>query len=69
MKSIFVLFLLLIVFASASFVVVYNYWKDLVEGNPVIFAIGLIGIIMMGVGGMMYIIFTSSTVAEPQRIK
>ncbi|HEY9044977.1 MAG TPA: hypothetical protein VIN08_03745 [Ohtaekwangia sp.] len=68
MKSIFVLFFLLIVLASSAFIIVYSYWKDLVEGNPVIFAIGLIGMIMTGVGGMMYSIFTRP-VTEPEKSK
>ncbi|SKC61224.1 hypothetical protein [Ohtaekwangia koreensis] len=58
MKPIFVIFFLLVVLSSSAFVVVYNYWKDIVEANPAIFAVGLMSIVVTGVGGMMYIIIS-----------
>ncbi len=58
MKPIFVILLLVIVLTSSAFVMIYNYWKDIVEANPILFAAGLIGIVMSGAIGMLYMIIS-----------
>lgn len=67
MKPIFVILLLVIVSSSSAFVIFYNYWKDIVEANPVIFAAGLIGIVMSGAIGMLYMII-SRPALQPVRV-
>jgi hypothetical protein len=68
MKPIFVILLLMIVLSSSAFVMIYNQWKDIVEGNPVIFAIGLISIVLSGAIGMLYMII-SRPALQPVRSK
>lgn len=58
MKPIFVVLLLMIVLSSSAFVMIYNQWKDIVEANPVIFAAGLISIVLSGAVGMLYMIIS-----------
>jgi hypothetical protein len=67
MKPIFVVLLLVIVLSSSAFVIFYNYWKDIVEANPVLFAAGLIGIVMSGAIGMLYMII-SRPALQPVRV-
>ena len=67
MKPIFVILLLVIVLSSSAFVIFYNYWRDVVEANPVPFAAGLIGIVMSGAIGMLYMII-SRPALQPVRI-
>jgi hypothetical protein len=67
MKPIFVILLLVIVLTSSAFVMVYNYWKDIVEANPILFAAGLIGIVMSGAIGMLYMII-SRPALQPVRV-
>lgn len=66
MKPIFVILLLVIVLTSSAFVMVYNYWKD-IEANPILFAAGLIGIVMSGAIGMLYMII-SRPALQPVRV-
>jgi hypothetical protein len=68
MKPIFVILLLMIVLSSSAFVMIYNQWKDIVEANPVIFAIGLISIVLSGAIGMLYMII-SRPALQPVRSK
>ncbi|MFD0997984.1 hypothetical protein ACFQ21_01660 [Ohtaekwangia kribbensis] len=67
MKPIFVILLLVIVLSSSAFVMIYNYWKDIVEANPILFAAGLISIVMSGAIGMLYMII-SRPALQPVRV-
>jgi hypothetical protein len=67
MKPIFVILLLVVVLSSSAFVMIYSYWKDIVEANPILFAVGLISIVMSGTFGMLYMII-SRPALQPVRV-
>lgn len=67
MKPIFVILLLVVVLSSSAFVMIYSYWKDIVEANPILFAVGLISIAMSGAFGMLYMII-SRPALQPVRV-
>jgi hypothetical protein len=46
---------------------IYSYWKDIVEANPILFAAGLITIVMSGAIGMLYMII-SRPALQPARV-
>jgi len=68
MKPIFVIFFLLIILASAAFVMVYNYSPELVEAHPEFFAGGLVCVMMVSMGGMMYSLISASSVPRVRSI-
>lgn len=66
MKPIFVACFLLIMVSSSTFVVIYTYWREVVEANPAIFVAGLLTTVVISMLGMMHSLLSNSTV-QPQR--
>jgi hypothetical protein len=61
MKPIILIYFVLIIVTTLSFAITYIAFKDVVEGNPETFSIGLGVVLLIGMYGMMDNIISNTT--------
>ena len=64
MKTTFLMFFFSMVASAIVFAGIYVFFQSLVEANAMIFSLGMVGIMVIGMAGMVNAIISATTVEQ-----